>query len=132
MHGQGVFRWTDGRCYEGEYQNDRKHGKGVFISANGKRKEGINLTQTDTSVTITIKGVFGTLNNGGAFKIFGVKCTNIEKEPVNPVENKLAKVTGVKQPSTVPSLFKNEDKEMLKLRCMDSVSNQKKFDVKIF
>lgn len=41
MHGHGVFKWTDGRIYEGEYQNDRKNGKGVFKSASGKQKEGV-------------------------------------------------------------------------------------------
>ena len=25
MHGKGVYTWNDGRKYEGEYQNDKKH-----------------------------------------------------------------------------------------------------------
>jgi len=30
MDGYGVFYWPDGRSYEGEYLNDKKHGKGLF------------------------------------------------------------------------------------------------------
>ncbi len=40
MHGKGIFKWPDGRSYEGEYQNDKKHGRGTFISSNGRKKEG--------------------------------------------------------------------------------------------
>lgn len=25
MHGKGVYSWKDGRKYEGEYQEDKKH-----------------------------------------------------------------------------------------------------------
>ncbi len=30
MHGKGVYEWKDGRKYEGEYQNDKKHGFGCY------------------------------------------------------------------------------------------------------
>ncbi|MFN9901019.1 MAG: membrane-binding protein, partial [bacterium] len=30
MHGQGVFSWPDGRRYEGEYLQDKKHGFGIY------------------------------------------------------------------------------------------------------
>ncbi len=30
MHGKGIYTWKDGRRYEGEYLNDRKHGFGVY------------------------------------------------------------------------------------------------------
>ena len=26
MHGKGIYTWKDGRKYEGEYLNDKKHG----------------------------------------------------------------------------------------------------------
>lgn len=74
-----------------------------------------------SSVLITVKGVYGTSNNGGAFKIYGVKCTNIEK-------SKSKGAPGVKDTSNIPALFKNEDKEMFKLRCMDSMTNSRKFN----
>jgi len=31
MHGKGIFTWKDGRKYEGDYFEDKKHGFGVFI-----------------------------------------------------------------------------------------------------
>lgn len=30
MEGFGKFNWPDGRIYEGEYKDDKKHGKGLF------------------------------------------------------------------------------------------------------
>lgn len=30
MHGSGVYSWKDGRRYEGEYQNDKKEGFGIY------------------------------------------------------------------------------------------------------
>ena len=31
MHGKGIFIWPDGRTYEGDYYEDKKQGRGVFI-----------------------------------------------------------------------------------------------------
>ena len=30
MHGQGLFTWSDGRRYTGDYVDDKKEGHGVF------------------------------------------------------------------------------------------------------
>jgi hypothetical protein len=30
MEGKGIFKWADGRYYEGPYVNDKKEGYGVF------------------------------------------------------------------------------------------------------
>ena len=30
QHGKGVETWTDEAVYKGEYRNGKKHGKGVF------------------------------------------------------------------------------------------------------
>ena len=30
MDGRGIFVWPDGRSYEGEYKDDKKHGNGLF------------------------------------------------------------------------------------------------------
>jgi hypothetical protein len=82
-----------------------------------------------SSIKITIKGVYGTINNGGSFKIYGVKCTNIESknEGLTPAQKALAKKTGVKDTSALPALFKNEESETIKLKCKDSLSNSKVF-----
>jgi hypothetical protein len=30
MHGKGLYTWKDGRMYQGEYLNDKKHGFGEY------------------------------------------------------------------------------------------------------
>jgi len=40
MHGKGVFRWEDGRTYEGDYLDDKKHGHGVFTWPDGRLYDG--------------------------------------------------------------------------------------------
>jgi hypothetical protein len=37
MHGKGVFKWLDGRRYEGNYVNDKKEGQGEFYWPDGKK-----------------------------------------------------------------------------------------------
>ena len=74
------------------------------------------------SIRFTIKGVYGTINNGGGFNIYGVKCTN------NDVV-KLSNIPGVKGIKNLPPLFKTIDSEPIKLNCKDSISNTHKFDL---
>lgn len=40
MDGVGVYTWADGRKYEGEYKEDKKHGYGVYIWADGRQYSG--------------------------------------------------------------------------------------------
>ncbi len=40
MHGKGIFKWPDGRVYEGDYYEDKKHGFGIVKWPNGKVYEG--------------------------------------------------------------------------------------------
>ena len=40
MEGYGIYIWNDGRKYEGEYKDDKKHGFGIYIWADGRRYEG--------------------------------------------------------------------------------------------
>ncbi len=30
MHDNGKYTWADGRMYQGQYLNDKKHGYGIF------------------------------------------------------------------------------------------------------
>jgi hypothetical protein len=36
MDGLGVYTWADGRCYMGEYKDDKKHGYGIYKWADGR------------------------------------------------------------------------------------------------
>ena len=40
MNGKGETIWPDGKKYKGEYQEDKKHGFGIFEWGNGKKYEG--------------------------------------------------------------------------------------------
>jgi hypothetical protein len=40
MEGIGIYNWSDGRSYEGEYLDDKKHGYGIYIWADGRVYEG--------------------------------------------------------------------------------------------
>lgn len=40
MNGFGKFKWMDGRFYEGEFLNDKKHGNGKMTWLGGKIYEG--------------------------------------------------------------------------------------------
>lgn len=36
MHGEGTYKWLDGRMYHGQYTNDKKNGFGVYVWADGR------------------------------------------------------------------------------------------------
>jgi hypothetical protein len=70
-----------------------------------------------TSIKFKITKVYGTINNGGAFRVYGVKCT--DPDALKKSEDKNPKL----QP-----LFKIEDKSLITLNCSDSLINSKKFN----
>jgi hypothetical protein len=40
MTGYGIYFWPDGRKYEGQYCDDKKHGYGVYIWVDGRMYQG--------------------------------------------------------------------------------------------
>ena len=40
MEGFGYYVWNDGRKYEGQYKDDKKHGFGIYSWADGRCYEG--------------------------------------------------------------------------------------------
>ena len=40
MEGVGIYTWNDGRVYEGEYKDDKKHGYGIYQWADGRKYKG--------------------------------------------------------------------------------------------
>ena len=47
-NGPGIYRWSDGSIYEGDYLDDLRHGKGRFLWANGESYEGDYLNDERT------------------------------------------------------------------------------------
>lgn len=41
MEGVGVYTWADGRKYEGEYLDDKKHGYGFYTWADRRQYQGM-------------------------------------------------------------------------------------------
>lgn len=39
-HGKGTYEFSDGTMYEGEWKNHKMHGEGFFIDKNGNKWEG--------------------------------------------------------------------------------------------
>ena len=58
FHGMGVFAWSSGGKYEGEYANGNKHGAGVFTWANGDSYAGMWQNDEEQGA-----GVFSTEGN---------------------------------------------------------------------
>jgi hypothetical protein len=80
-------------------------------------------------VKFTIKGVYGTINNGASFQVYGTKCIDaddLDKDPA-PQAKGLMKVAGI-NPKSMPALFKNQNTKPVSLTCKDSLSNSKKLD----
>jgi hypothetical protein len=40
MEGMGIYTWADGRKYEGEYKDDKKHGFGIYLWADRRLYQG--------------------------------------------------------------------------------------------
>lgn len=36
MNGLGVLKWADGKVYEGEFENDMRHGQGKLTTPTGE------------------------------------------------------------------------------------------------
>ena len=35
LEGEGVMRYPDGSCYDGQIRNNQRHGKGTYTDSNG-------------------------------------------------------------------------------------------------
>ena len=34
-HGYGEFQWPDGSCYKGYWRDDKQHGRGILVNQDG-------------------------------------------------------------------------------------------------
>jgi hypothetical protein len=81
------------------------------------------------NVKITIKDVYGTLNNGGSFDFYGVPCTDGD-EAINglAVQELADKSEYLVKATTVIPLFKPLKEKPVILGCRESLSNGYSFD----
>ncbi len=76
-----------------------------------------------TSVKFTIKGVYGTINNGGGYNVYGLECKDVDNsKKAAPGPN------GQIDPKSMEPIFKSQDKPPVILQCKDSLSNSKKLE----
>lgn len=81
-------------------------------------------------VIIRFVEVYGTINNGGAFNIFGIECKNLSIDDQNSKENEryngILKAAGI-TPKKLPALFKEAPDKPISLNCKDSFATSTKF-----
>lgn len=41
MHGNGTFKWYDGKVYEGQFDRGELHGNGTMFYPNGQMVKGV-------------------------------------------------------------------------------------------
>lgn len=93
MHGEGTYKWLDGRMYHGQYKNDKKNGFGVYVWADGRAYIG-NWTdgkQDDERVYILPNG---TVRKGlweGNTRKSWLEITDAEKDQFKAKFNKAVK-----------------------------------------
>jgi hypothetical protein len=57
MHGKGIYFWSDGDSWEGEWKNHQRHGKGILITHRGNvydevYKDGKRISSVKRSETL--------------------------------------------------------------------------------
>lgn len=40
MHGEGTYKWSDGRIFMGHFKNDKKSGVGIYLWKDGRAYNG--------------------------------------------------------------------------------------------
>ena len=41
MHGEGTYKWSDGRIFMGHFKNDKKSGVGIYLWKDGRAYNGV-------------------------------------------------------------------------------------------
>jgi hypothetical protein len=152
----GVFKLT--KFQYRNRKNPTERNSQLEISYSSGEKQIVHLKNDDDIVTtnidsvradfvkITIKGVYGTLNNGGAFNLFGLSCKSASSnddevfnlmssqvgdgdiQAQTPMDNSEINREKPEDPRKIAPLFQNEAYKPILLNCRDSISNSHKFE----
>ena len=99
-----------------------------FTMLNNSSVQSFTVQSVETSyVIVKIIEVYGTINNGGSFNFYGVRCKNLEiPEKESKEASGLIRASGI-NPKEIPALFNVESEEVVGVSCRDSLINNKKF-----
>lgn len=101
--------------------------KQSFTLINTDKRQTFTIKSVQTQyVTVRIKEVFGTRNNGGAYNFFGIECKNLQNNDDSKEATGELKAAGI-SPKKLPPLFKPPKDKVVNLSCRESFSNSKKF-----
>ena len=100
MEGMGVYTWADGRCYMGEYKDDKKHGYGIYKWVDGRiylgqwwrgKQHGLGVYQQvdNTTETPTVTFKHGLWEEGKRIEWFDQKTL----EDINSGQRDLLRVS---------------------------------------
>jgi hypothetical protein len=126
-------------------KNPSERNKSLELLFSDGRTQRINLKNTDdllnfkvepvrtTSIKITIRDVYGVINNGGSFKFYGVECLEVggNSDSTNnylPDIPEFLPLKSVIKNKGFSPLFEREYKKPISLNCRDSITNSHKFE----
>jgi len=102
--------------------------KREFNLKNDDELENFELGNIKTEYVIfTIIGVYGTVNNGGSFNVFGVKCSSLVDFEHNEIEATGIKKLGLSLKEFKP-IFHLTHKNTITIDCKETLQSTKKFD----
>jgi hypothetical protein len=124
--------------YKNRKNHSERNSKVELTFSNGETQV-INLKNTDElveihidlirtrDVKITVKDVFGTLNNGGSFDFYGIPCLE-DLDEAGGFDRELADKSEYLVNKDIEPLFKQPKPNPVILGCRESLSNSFKFD----
>ncbi len=146
VHLNGLFEFA--KFYYKDKKNPAERNKQIELLFSNGKQQTFNLKNSDelinfnldyvraSSVKITIKSVYGSINNGGAFKFLGYVCASSNDMLNSSKKYKLPDITEFEELKgkieslnlEINPLFQQEEKKIITLECKDSLSNSNLFD----
>ena len=108
-----------------EFSNGEKK---EFNIKNEDEVENFEIGNVKTEFIIfTITGVYGSINNGGSFNVFGIKCSSLSEFEHNEVEATGIFKLGLIMKEYKP-IFNLKNITSIEMECRETLQNSKKFE----
>lgn len=111
------------KIFEVEF-SDGSHQSITVVNTDKVQSFNIDRVQTQY-VILKVKEVYGTINNGGSFNLYGIECKNLKIEE-SKESTGILKAAGV-SPKKLKPLFIDDKEKVYNVSCRESFSNSKKF-----